>query len=116
MLTWVEPTVEEPWSGGRIWGVDTAFLDWVHERIPDDDRFLIIDGTGNLAIAQWAPYQLYPAVVTEDPAEAQWVVLYGIYRGNAGPDVLGFPEERVYADGFSLLGRAGVPTSDEESP
>jgi hypothetical protein len=105
--------VSERWAGGMVWSVDTVFLDWVRGQIPPGDRFLLIDGTGNIAIAEWAPFQLFPNVITKDASEADWVVLYGIYRGNAGPEVEGFSDERVYADGYSLLGREGVPTQTE---
>lgn len=114
MRLWVKSTVDEPWSGGKVWAVDTDFLEWTREQIPPGDHFLVIDGTGNPAVSQWTPFQLYPDVVTEDSSKADWMVLYGIYRGSAGAEVESFPDERVYADGFSLLGRKGVPTETEE--
>ena len=113
MMLWKTPSVEEPWAGGRVWSMDVDYLDWVKEQIPEGDEFLVIDGTGNPAVAQWTPFQLYPDVVTEDASEADWVVLYGVRSPDAGPEVEDFPEERVYADGYSLLGREGVPTVTE---
>ena len=112
MNLWRTPTVSEPWSGGKVWSVDTDFLDWARKQIPPGDRFLVIDGTGNPAIAQWTPFQLYPDVVTEDASEADWIVLYGVRSPDAGPEVADFPNETVYADGYSLLGREGVRTDD----
>jgi hypothetical protein len=117
MKTWVKPTVAEPWSGGRVWGEDVDFLDWARQEIPPGDKFMIVDGTGNVASNQWGSFELYPGVFTTDPAEADWVVLYGIYRGNVDPAFnKEFPDEHVYSDGFSILGRKGVPTATDGAP
>ena len=112
MSTLVEPTVSEPWAGGRVWSVDTEYLDWVRQWMKPGDNFTLVDGTGNIAIASWTSYQLYPAVQS-DPSEAEWAVLYGIEPQYAGQEVADFTEQITYAHGFHLLKRPDPPTGAE---
>lgn len=103
LATWTKPVLSGKWAGGQVWEVDTAYLDWVKTHVRKGEEFALIDGTGNVAISQWAPYQLYPAVLVEDPAEADWVVLYGIRSPDAGIALEPGSEELVYLDGFSIV-------------
>lgn len=115
MRTWTTPTLSGPWAGGEVWSVDTDYFEWAQDMMEPSDRFILVDGTGNIAVADWATYQLYPAVRTEDPSEADWVVLYGIDPEYAGPEVADFTEQITYADGFFLMGRTDAATGEEWS-
>lgn len=107
LSAWTKPAYNSPWAGGQIWSVDTEYLDWIKVHVKEGESFHLIDGTGNIAIGQWAPYQLYPAVAVENPAEADWIVLYGVRSPDANLPPGFTYEEEVYLDGYSLLQRLG---------
>lgn len=103
LSTWTKPTMSGPWAGGKVWQLDTDYLNWVRNFVNEGDRFALVDGTGNVAISQWAPYQLYPAIMVNNPAEADWIVLYGVWSADAGLPPGLATDERVYRDGYSVL-------------
>lgn len=107
--------LDDRWAGGVQWGVDIDFLDWVAGQIDENDRFLVVNGDGNLAIDLWSTYQLYPATRTTDPDQADWAIVYGTSVEESGLDPEAFGEIRTYSDSLHLLKKTGGTPAESSS-
>jgi hypothetical protein len=100
---WRLSETERQVRGGAKLGVDVRFVEWVSRRMPRDATFYIaFPGHRREAVYQWATYRLFPRVSVRRPAEAEWVVFYGVRRPpRASPNG---PFRRVtgYRVGFAL--------------
>jgi hypothetical protein len=67
--------------GGQKLRLEVRFLEWARRRVPNDATFyLAFRGRRREAAYQWATYRLFPRVAVGSPAEAEWVVFYGVRR------------------------------------
>lgn len=87
---------------GGLAQADVPFLQWVEERVGEDESFQLVVGNENEhpLVPQWTFFQLAPRFAVGRPEKADWIVFYDVKRSFYSRP--GFHDVEIYQPGYAI--------------